>query len=52
MGVHCGIPLHELPPAQRSVSAGLKGKVGKVVGGEPEMLLCWVWPQHAKDDVV
>jgi hypothetical protein len=49
--VHCAVPLHEFPPAQRSVSAGLEGKVGEVVGGEPKTLLHWVWPQHADDDV-
>jgi hypothetical protein len=37
---------------QRSVSAGLEGEVGEVVGGEPKTLLCWVWPQHADDDDV
>jgi hypothetical protein len=41
-GVHCGVPLRELPPAQRSISVGLEGEVGEVVGGEPKMLLCWV----------
>jgi hypothetical protein len=51
-GVHCDVPLHELPPAQRSVSAGLEGEVGEVVVSEPKTLLCWVWPQHADDDVV
>jgi hypothetical protein len=51
-GVHCGVPLHELPPAQQSISAGLEGEVIEVVGGEPKTLLCWVWPQHAEDDVV
>jgi hypothetical protein len=51
-GVHCGVPLHELPPAQRFVSAGLEGEVGEVVGGKPKTLLRWVWPQHAEDDVV
>jgi hypothetical protein len=40
-----------IPPAQRSVSAGLEGEVGEVIGGEPKMFLCWVWPQHADDDV-
>jgi hypothetical protein len=40
------------PPAQRSVSTGLEGKVGEVVGGKPKTLLCRVWPQHADDDVV
>jgi hypothetical protein len=43
-GVHCSVPLHELPPAQRSISAGLEGEVGEVVGGKPKTLLCWVWP--------
>jgi hypothetical protein len=52
MGVHRGVPLHELPPAQWSVSAGLEGEVSEVVGGEPKTLLRWVWPQHADDDVV
>jgi hypothetical protein len=52
MGVHHGIPLHELPPAQRSVSTGLEVEVGEVVGGEPKLILRWVWPQHADDDVV
>jgi hypothetical protein len=51
-GVHRGVPLHELPPAQRFVSAGLEGEVGEVVGGEPKMLLRWVLPQHADNDVV
>jgi hypothetical protein len=41
-GVHCGVPLHELPLAQQFVSAGLKDEVGEVVGGEPKTLLCWV----------
>jgi hypothetical protein len=44
MGVHCGVPLHELPPPQRSASAGLEGEVGDVVGDEPKTLLCRVWP--------
>jgi hypothetical protein len=39
------------PPAQQSVSAGLEGEVGEVVGGEPKTLLFWVWPQHADDGV-
>jgi hypothetical protein len=39
------------PPTPRSISAALEGEVGEVVGGEPKMLLCWVWPQHADDDV-
>jgi hypothetical protein len=51
-GVYCGVPLHELPPAQRFVSAGLEGEVGEVLGGEPKMLLCRVWPQHADNDVI
>jgi hypothetical protein len=51
-GVHCGVLLHELPPAQRFVSTGLEAEVGEVVGGEPKTLLRWVWPQHADDDVV
>jgi hypothetical protein len=51
MVVHCSVSLHELPLAQRSVSTGLEGEVGEVVGGEPKTLLCWVWPQHADDDV-
>jgi hypothetical protein len=38
-GVHCGVPLHELPLAQRFVSAVLEGEVGEVVGDEPKMLL-------------
>jgi hypothetical protein len=50
--VHHGVPLHELPPGQRLVSASLEGEIGEVVGGEPKMLLCWVGPQHADDDVV
>jgi hypothetical protein len=50
-GVHCGVPLHELPPGQRLVSASLEGKVSEVVGGEPKTLLCWVGPQHADDDL-
>jgi hypothetical protein len=50
-GVHRCVPLHELPPTQRSISAALEGEVGEVVGGEPKMLLRWVWPQHADDDV-
>jgi hypothetical protein len=50
--VHCGVPLHELPPAQRFISAGLEGEVGEIVGGEPKTLMRWVWPQHADDDVV
>jgi hypothetical protein len=50
--VHCGVPLHELPPAQRFVSTGLEGEVGEVVGGESKTLLRWVWPQHAEDDIV
>jgi hypothetical protein len=29
--------------------AGLEGKVGEVVGGEPKKLLRWVWPQHTDD---
>jgi hypothetical protein len=49
MGVHCGVPLHELPPSQWLVPASLEGKVGEVVGGEPKTLLCWVWPQQAND---
>jgi hypothetical protein len=51
-GVHRGVPLHELPPSKWLGSAGLEGKVGEVVGGEPEMLLRWVWPQHADDHLV
>jgi hypothetical protein len=50
--VHCGVALHESPPAQQSVSAGLEGEVGEVIGGKPKTLLCRVWPQHADDDVV
>jgi hypothetical protein len=52
MRVHCGVPLHEFPPTQRSVSAGLEGEVGEVIGGEPKTLLCRVWHQHADDDAV
>jgi hypothetical protein len=40
MGVHRGVPLYELPPAQQFISAGLEGEVCEVVGGEPKMLLC------------
>jgi hypothetical protein len=43
-GVHCGVPLHELPPAQRFVFAGLEGEVGEVVRGEPKTLLRSVCP--------
>jgi hypothetical protein len=38
-GVHCGVPLHELPLAQRFISAGLESGVGEVVGGKPKTLL-------------
>jgi hypothetical protein len=51
-GVHRGVPLYELPPGQRLISARLEGKVGEVVGGEPKTLLCWVRPQHVNDDLV
>jgi hypothetical protein len=40
MGVHGGVPLHELAPGQWLSPAGQKGKVGEVVGGEPKTLLC------------
>jgi hypothetical protein len=43
-GVHCGVPLHELP--QPNGSSPLR-EVGEVVGYEPKMLLRWDWPQHA-----
>jgi hypothetical protein len=51
-GVHRGVPLHELPPGYRFVSAGLEGEVGEVVRGEPKTLLCWVWPQYADGGLV
>jgi hypothetical protein len=51
-GVHHGVPLHEFPLGQRLVPVILEGEVGKLVGGEPKMLLCWVGPQHADDDLV
>jgi hypothetical protein len=49
--VHCEVPLHEFPPVQRSVSAGLEGEVGEIIDGEPKTLLCRFWPQHAGGDV-
>jgi hypothetical protein len=49
MGVHRGVPLHELPPSQQLVPASLESKVSEVVGGEPKTLFRWVWPQHADD---
>jgi hypothetical protein len=52
MGVHRGVPLHELPPSLRLGPASLEGKVGEVVGCEPKMLMCWVWPQHVDDRLV
>jgi hypothetical protein len=52
MGVHRGVPLHELPPSERLGPASLEGKVGEVVGGVPKTLLHWVWPQHDDDDLV
>jgi hypothetical protein len=39
-------------PSQRLGPASLEGKVSEVVGGEPKMLLRWVWPQHADDRLV
>jgi hypothetical protein len=51
-GVHCGVPLREIPPSKRLISACLEGKVGEVVGGEAKTLLRWVWPQHADDRLV
>jgi hypothetical protein len=44
MGVHHGVPLHELPLSKRLGFACLEGEVGEVVGGEPKTLLRWVWP--------
>jgi hypothetical protein len=38
-------------PSPRSVSAGLEGEVGEVVGDEPKTLLHWFWAQHVDDDV-
>jgi hypothetical protein len=51
-GVHRGVLLHELPTSKELSSACLEGKVGEVVGGDPKMLLHWVWPQHADDRLV
>jgi hypothetical protein len=47
--VHHGVPLHEFLPGEWLSFAGLEGEVGEVVGGEPKMLLRWVWPQHGHD---
>jgi hypothetical protein len=48
-GVHCGVPILELPPSKWLGFACLKGEVGEVVRNEPKTLLRWVWPQHADD---
>jgi hypothetical protein len=48
--LRCTTPL--TAPPQWSVSAGLEGEVGEVVGSDPKTLLRWVWPQQADDDVV
>jgi hypothetical protein len=50
--VHSGVPLHELTPGERLISASLKGEVGEIVGGEPKTLLCQVWPQHGHDHLI
>jgi hypothetical protein len=50
--VHRGVPLHENSPSKRLGSACLEGEVSEVIGGEPKMLLRWVWPQHADDGLV
>jgi hypothetical protein len=52
MGVHGGIPLHELPSGERLSYAGLEGEVGEVVGGEPKTFLCRVGPQHCHDHFI
>jgi hypothetical protein len=41
-GVHQGVLLHKLPPAQRFISVGMESEVGEVVGGEPKTLLVLV----------
>jgi hypothetical protein len=52
MGVHRGVPLHELPPSKRLGSTCQEGEVGEVVGDEPKTPLRWVWPQHGDDHLV
>jgi hypothetical protein len=50
--VHGGVPLHELNPGERLVSADLKGEVGVVVSRKPKTLLRWVRTQHGHDRLV
>jgi hypothetical protein len=51
-GGHGGVPLHELALGKRLVSAGLKGEVDEVLGGEPKTLLRPARPQHGHDCLV